>query len=127
MEVVSIDIVTYALCKKMASGAASGVANMKIEGTDLIITTNDGQTLTMSFPSPEDGASIVDVSIDEDGSLICTLSDGNIIDAGYVPSVPGEPGHTPVKGEDYFTDAEIKAIEDDIYGRLDDAFTLEII
>lgn len=87
---VPIDIITYALCKKLAAGAVSGVSGMRVEGTNLIITTNDGQELVMNFPIPEgkEGISIVDVEVDANGKLLCTLSNGNIIDAGKIPPVP---------------------------------------
>ena len=44
----------------------------------------------MNFPVPEakEGVSIVDVEIDAKGKLLCTLSNGNIIDAGPIPPVP---------------------------------------
>ena len=68
-----MDIVTYALCKKLASGAVSGVADMTVNGTTLIIHTNDGQTLEMDFPTPADGVSITNIEIDENNNLICPL------------------------------------------------------
>lgn len=84
-----MDIVTYALCKKIASGALSGIANMSVEGQDLIINTTDGQTLTIHFPSPTE-FSISNCYIREDNHhLIMTFSDGEIIDCGEVPFVNG--------------------------------------
>ena len=88
MEVVTIDIITYALCKKLAAGAVSGVSNMRVDGTKLIITTNDGQELTMTFPTPEQGVSIIDVKINDNGELVCYMSDGNIINVGALPTAP---------------------------------------
>lgn len=83
-----MDIVTYALCKKIASGALSGIANMSVEGQDLIINTTDGQTLTIHFPSPTD-LNLIDSRIDDNHHLIMTFSDGEIIDCGEVPFVNG--------------------------------------
>ena len=83
-----MDIVTYALCKKIASGALSGVANMSVEGQDLIISTTNGQTLTIHFPSPTD-LNLIDSRIDDNHHLIMTFSDGEIIDCGEVPFVNG--------------------------------------
>ena len=74
-----MDIVTYALCKKIAKAAVSGIKNLTINGTDLIIETNDGVQLTMHFPTPKDGVSIVNVEINNQNHLICTLSDNSII------------------------------------------------
>ena len=79
-----MDIVTYALCKKIASGALSGVASMSVEGQDLIITTTNGQTLTMHFPSPTD-LNVVGSRIDENYHLFLTFSNGQEVDCGVIP------------------------------------------
>lgn len=50
-----MDIVTYALCKKLAAAAVSGIKNLTVDGLDLIIETTDGNTMTMTFPKPADG------------------------------------------------------------------------
>ena len=119
-----MDIVTYALCKKLAEGAISGISDMKVVGNTLIITQNNGSQVTMDFPVPTDGVSIEDVKLDSDGSLLCYLSDGTIVDAGTVPAVKGDPGYTPVKGVDYFTEAEIEEVKAEI---VQENFSLEII
>ena len=49
-----MDIVTYALAKKLISSALTGIADAKVIDNDLIITTNDGQNFTISFPQPSD-------------------------------------------------------------------------
>lgn len=101
-----MDIVTYALCKKLAAAAVSGIKNLTVQGTKLIIQTTDGKTMTMTFPTPadgkdgingvdgkdgkdgvdglngQDGVSIVNVEISENNHVLCTLSDGSMIDAG---------------------------------------------
>lgn len=82
-----MDVITLALCEKIASGAVSGVAGMSVDGQTLNIECNDGTHLEMNFPTPADGASITDVEIASNGHLICTLSNGNTIDAGKVPDV----------------------------------------
>ena len=92
---VPIDLITYALWKRLATGAVSGVKSMRVEGQKLIILTNSGQELTMTFPTPKDGVSIADIRIDENGHLICTLSDGNIIDAGALPTT-SSPTSLPI-------------------------------
>ena len=79
-----MDIITYALCKKIAAGALSGIANMSIEGQNLIINTTNGQTLTMYFPSPTD-LEVTDSRIDENYHLFLTFSDGQEIDCGVIP------------------------------------------
>ena len=92
-----MDVITLALCEKIASGAVSGVAGMSVDGQTLNIECNDGTHLEMNFPTPADGASIVDVDITAQQHLICTLSDGNTIDAGEVPTVQGYSPQITVK------------------------------
>lgn len=92
-----MDVITLALCEKIASGAVSGVAGMSVDGQTLNIECNDGTHLEMEFPTPADGVSIVDVDITAQKHLICTLSDGNIIDAGEVPTVQGYSPQITVK------------------------------
>lgn len=92
-----MDVITLALCEKIASGAVSGVAGMSVDGQTLNIECNDGTHLEMEFPTPADGVSIVDVDITAQKHLICTLSDGNTIDAGEVPTVQGYSPQITVK------------------------------
>lgn len=123
-----MDIITYALCKKLAAGAVSGISNMEVQDNTLIITQNNGSQVTMDFPVPEDGVSIENIKIDTDGSLLCYLSNGEIIDAGTVPAVKGDPGKTPVKGVDYFTEDEIEELKAEVRQEvIDESFSLEII
>ena len=46
-------IEAYALAKNIATSAVSGVKNISVNGTKLIIETNDGESLEMVFPTPE--------------------------------------------------------------------------
>lgn len=71
-----MDAVTYALCKKIAASALSGVASMTVEGTTLKITTKEGNDLNMVFQQPKDGVSIVDVDVTSEGKIKCVMSDG---------------------------------------------------
>lgn len=123
-----MDIITYALCKKLAEGAISGISNIEVVNNSLIITQNNGSQVTMDFPVPEDGVSIENVELDSDGSLLCYLSNGTVVDAGTVPAVKGDPGYTPVKGVDYFTEAEIEELKAEVkQDIIDEHFSLEII
>ena len=70
---------------------------MSVDGQTLNIECNDGTHLEMNFPTPADGVSIVDVDITAQKHLICTLSDGNTIDAGEVPTVQGYSPQITVK------------------------------
>ena len=74
-----MDIITYALAKKIAAYALSGVESMSVNGQVLTIKTNSGQELQMTFPTPKDGLSITDVDVDADNYIVCTLSDGSTI------------------------------------------------
>lgn len=49
-----MDIITYALCKKLAKAAVSGITNITVDGLTLIIQTQDGNILEMEFPTPDD-------------------------------------------------------------------------
>lgn len=92
-----MDIISYALSKRIAEGAVSGVDSMSVSGQTLNIELNDGTHLEMDFPTPADGVSITDVEVNSSKHLICTLSDGNTIDAGEVPTIKGDDGE---KGDD---------------------------
>ena len=106
-----MDIITLALAKKFATKVAAGFSSVEVDGLDIIFTLNDGSQVTLTVPEPADGVSVVDMNIDDDGSLICTMSDGTTIDAGGVPFVK------PEKGVDYWTEEdkqEVKTYVDDV-------------
>jgi len=115
-----MDIVTYALCKKIASSAVSGIKDLRVEGTTLYIETNDGNTIEMDFPEPEDGVSVVDVDI-INKHLICTMSNGDTIDCGEVPV------YIPQVGVDYFTDEDKEEMVQEVKEEVSDSFVLDII
>lgn len=92
-----MDVISYVLSKRIAEGAVSGVAGMSVDGQTLNIECTDGTHLEMEFPTPADGASIVDVEVTAQRHLICTLSNGNTIDAGEVPTVQGYSPQITVK------------------------------
>lgn len=93
-----MDIITYALCKKIANGAASGITDVRIDGLNLILTTKDGIDLVMTFPTPKDGISVTNLSIDENNHLNVLLSNGTIIDAGVISAVKGDKGEQGLTG-----------------------------
>ena len=90
-----MDIVTYALLNKKIRGLTSGVKSASVQGASIIFTMNDGSKQTMTFPTPADGISVTDVSIDTDKHLICTMSDGTTLDAGEIPTEKGDKGFSP--------------------------------
>ena len=115
-----MDIITLALAKKFATKVAAGFSNVEVDGLNIIFTLNDGSKVTLTVPEPAQGVSVVDMNIDNDGSLICTLSDGTTIDAGGVPFVK------PERGVDYLTDAEMEDIVNDIIEDSTNAFNQNV-
>ena len=116
-----MDIITLALCKKIASAAVSGIKSLRVEGTTLYIETNDGDILEMVFPTPEDGVSITDVEINNNKHLICTLSDGNVVDAGEVPV------YIPQKGVDYYTEEDKEELVSEVTEEVSESLVLNIV
>lgn len=51
-------------------------------------------------------ACIKAAEINGEGHLIITLASGKEIDAGMAKGADGEDGHTPVRGTDYYTEAD---------------------
>ena len=82
-----MDLITLAAAKNYASKVAAGITAARVEGSSIILTLTDGSEAVCQLPMPKDGISVIDLSIDIDGSLLCHMSDGTTIDAGYVPTV----------------------------------------
>ena len=82
-----MDITTLSLAKKYANKIAAGITAARVEGSSIILTLVDGTEAICQLPAPKDGISVIDLSIDTDGSLLCHMSDGTTINAGYVPAV----------------------------------------
>ena len=86
-----MDIITYALSKKIAARALSGIQSMSINGQTLIINTKDGGVLTMTFPTPKDGVSVTDIDVNANNQIVFTMSDGTEFISGKIPTVKGDP------------------------------------
>lgn len=91
-----MDMTLYALLNKRIKSAVSGIDSYVIEGTNLIFKFKDGTSATMHFPVPKDGVSITDVQLDDNGHLICILSDSTTLDAGKIPTIKGDKGFSPL-------------------------------
>ncbi len=81
-------IIPYSLLLKLSKevkSIESGIDSIEVNGTTLIFHTTSGDTLEMTFPQPEDGAAITNVELTDDVHIICTLSNGETIDAGEIP------------------------------------------
>lgn len=102
-----MDVITLALSKSIASGAVSGIASMSVDGQTLNIECTDGTHLEMNFPTPADGVSITDVEVNSNKHLICTMSNGNTIDAGKIPDVL-----TKIESVSDIDDVEIDTLTD---------------
>lgn len=91
----------YAILNKKLKSVISGVSSVSIEGTSITWTFTNGTTSTMTFPEP---TSIKDVLISDTRHLICTLSNGDVIDAGELPKmevkISKESGNALVEKED---------------------------
>ena len=74
-----MDIVTYALSKKMASSVASGITDVQTDGTNIRFKTADGEWFTVRLNSVESA------TVSANGHLIITLTDGTTLDAGVLP------------------------------------------
>ena len=47
-----MDLITYALCKKMVAAAASGITKIEVRGSDLVFTTSTGEEISVTLPFP---------------------------------------------------------------------------
>lgn len=91
-----MDIISYALSKKIAAHAVSGVQSMSVNGQTLIINTKDSGVLTMTFPIPKDGVSVTDIDVNANNQIVFTMSDGSEFISGKIPTVKGDPGFSPI-------------------------------
>ena len=85
---MSLSIFTLASGKSYSNQMALGIGNMRVEGTTVYFTISEtGEEVSVTLPTPEpgkDGISIVDVDVNKDNQLICTMSDGSKIVAGEI-------------------------------------------
>lgn len=98
-----MDAVIYSRLNKRIKGLTSGIQGASISGTTITFTMADGSKEVMTFPTPADGVSIIDVDVNTDKHLIVTLSDGSTVDAGLVPTVKGDKGEQGEKGDTGFS------------------------
>ena len=87
-----MDVISYALTKKIAAHAVSGINSMSVSGQTLIINTKDSGVLTMTFPTPKDGVSVTDIDINANNQIVFTMSDGSEFISGKIPTVKGDKG-----------------------------------
>lgn len=93
MEGAIMDLITLSMAKSYTNKVTAGFKSVELDGMNLVFTLLDGTKATVAIPAPDngkDGISVQNLSIDNDGSLLCHMSDGSIIDAGKVPSIEVE-------------------------------------
>ena len=90
-----MDVISYALSKKIAAHVVSGIQSMSVNGQTLTINTKDSGVLTMTFPTPKDGVSVTDIDVNANNQIVFTMSDGSEFISGKIPTVKGEPGFSP--------------------------------
>ena len=66
-----LDVITYALLRKQITSAASGISDVRTEGSDLIFVLSDGREVRVKVPAT--GIRNAEV---RDGALVLTLADG---------------------------------------------------
>lgn len=74
-----MDVITYALAKKMVSSVASGITEVQTDGTNIRFKTAEGEWFTVRLNSVENA------TVSANGHLIIELTDGTDIDAGVLP------------------------------------------
>ena len=74
-----MDVVNYALTKKMVASVSSGIVEVQTDGTNIRFKTANGDWFTVTLNS------INEVSVSANGHLIVKLSDGTQIDCGALP------------------------------------------
>ena len=94
-----MDVISYALSKKIAAHVVSGIQSMSVNGQTLTINTKDSGVLTMTFPTPKDGVSVTDIDVNTNNQIVFTMSDGSEFISGKIPTVKGEPGFSPTIAE----------------------------
>ena len=112
---MATDITSMILAKGYANQIALGIGNMRVEGTTVYFTiaeTNEEVSVTLPTPSPgKDGISIVNVDVNKNNHIICTMSDGTTINAGEITI-----DSSKLNLDNYYT----KNKSDELYIRKDD-------
>ena len=114
-----MDIIDINLANKFATQIAAGFSKVEVDGMNINFTLNDGTKTTLTVPKPAAGISVVNLEINNNKHLICTMSDNSTIDAGEVPFI------IPEKGIDYWTEEDKIAIKNYIDEYMSNAFYVE--
>ena len=76
-----MDVVTLAICNKKIAGVLAGIDRIEVDDPNKRLTFYfpNGTSASMNFPIPRDGASITDIKVNEEGYLVCRMSDGTTV------------------------------------------------
>ena len=76
-----MDLITLAICNKKIAGVLAGIDRIEVDDVNrrLIFYFPNGTSATMNFPIPRDGASIVEIKINEEGKMVCRMSDNRVV------------------------------------------------
>ena len=102
---MGIDFSSLMLAKKYTDLAQLGLVSITVEGTNIILTRDDGSKAIVNVPTPKDGISITDVKV-KNNILTCIMSDGTTINAGEIKIDSSE-----LKLDNYYT----KTDSDELY------------
>ncbi len=72
-----MDIVTLAIVNKKIAGVLAGIDRIDVDDVNKRLTFYflNGTNASMNFPIPSDGASIIDIKVNDEGHLVCRMSD----------------------------------------------------
>ena len=91
-----MDAIVYGLLNKKIKGLTSGVKYATVSGVSIVFTMNDNSKQTITFPTPKNGASIVDVEVNADNTITCALSDGtSVTSTNKINTIKGDDGFSP--------------------------------
>ena len=76
-----MDLITLAICNKKIAGVLAGIDRIEVDDPNKRLTFYfpNGTSASMNFPIPRDGASITDIKVNEEGYLVCRMSDGTTV------------------------------------------------
>lgn len=75
-----MDIITLGASKTYTNQVALGIGNMRVSDTTVYFTiAQTGEEVSITLPTPEDGVSITDVSLNTNHQIVCEMSDGTSI------------------------------------------------
>lgn len=111
-----LNILTLGSGKTYANMVALGISNMRVSGTTVYFTVAaTGEEVSVTLPTPsdgQDGISVTGVNDKGNGTFTLSFSDGTESETiQTIKGEPGNPGYTPVKGTDYWTDEDISEIQ----------------